>query len=803
MDTPFLLFPNLERETTREPIPDNLNGYAESPFLHVGKLNGKTAGSDQKAESFVSIMNELHDDEFNEQLEDLLNEVKDFQERYLSREQYMNNEHYTRQLTQTYYQPLVREVDAFLDTMAREGYEADSSAKTLDEVEESLLSYEFNTTDLTEVQEQFLGGLKKLAKKAVGAVGKIKKGIVKVGKVAANLALGPIFNRIKGVMKKFLMGMLQKGMHLIPAQYRGIAQTLAGKVLPPALRPVVPAPAPTVPNTAMAPTAAPDPDTTLDTAENIQDGMNAATAQLLMADNEVEWKTMEADLDNLLADHGDSAYDPSAGARETFVTALGELEDGESPAPAVENFVAAVTTALKFAMPLVGRERLKGWAVSLISKLIGPLVGKQNATALSRLLVDKGFTMLNLETGGTASAGGAVAEVVENTLRQIPEFPQYVLEDRQLFERYVVNAFEQSAAAYLPDLLPEQAYQAQPALRESNEHSVMWKNEESEEPDGNKILSEVIDTELTPYTAAEIRTFGGIPLSVFLRDKLGINVTTTIPVRVHLFESAPRRDLYQIAQKAKGVRGLGSGARSAWMQLHPLTSVAAGLLMREPGLGCKKKQCLQQRKSGRGHRYYYLEIDGARPQYFQPLTGKQVLRRHTQLRALLNFPASEAALTLYLSEHDAQAIAACLRKKNQPEAAHIMLMMALRNGLKHLFSYGKSDYLRVVHPKVIPGSRSGGAADQVPPVILQAFSNAATDWAGKGLITFLREQAAQFISAAEDHADGVSLRIAFIQPPDMEVLKEAFAGNLAGLREQLFSSQPSQTVIHASAGYQH
>ncbi|WP_119079213.1 hypothetical protein [Chitinophaga alhagiae] len=802
MDTPFLLFPNLERETTREPIPGNLNGQAESPFLHVGRLHGKTAGGDQKAESFVTIMNELHDDEFNEQLEDLLNEAKDFQERYLSREQYMNNEHYTRQLTQNYYQPLVREVDAFLDGMAREGYEADTSAKTLDEVEEYLTSYEFDATDLTAVQEHFLGGLKKLAKKAVGAVGKIKKGIVKVGKIAANLALGPIFNRIKGVMKKFLMGMLQKGMHLIPAQYRGIAQTLAGKILPPALRPVIPAPAPTVPNTAMTPLATADADTMLDAAEEIQDGMNAATAQFLMADSEMEWKTMEAELDYLLADRGDTAYEPAANARETFVTELGELEDGESPAPAVENFVAAVTTALRFAMPLVGRERLKGWAVSLISKLIGPLVGKENSQALSRLLVDKGFAMLNLETGGATDANGAVAEVVENTLRQIPEFPQYVLEDRQLFERYVVNAFEQSAAAYLPDLLPEQAYQAQPALRESNEHSVMWKNEQ-EEPDGNKILSEVIDTELTPYTASEIRTFGGIPLSVFLRDKLGINITSTIPVRVHLFESAPRRNLYQIAQKAKGVRGLGSGARSAWMQLHPLTSVAAGLLMREPGLGCKKKQCLQQRKSGRGHRYYYLEIDGARPQYFQPLAGQQVLRRHTQLRALLNFPASEAALTLFLSEHDAQAIAACLRKKNQPEAAHIMLMMALRNGLKHLFSYGQSDYLRIVHPQVMPGSRSGSAADKVPPVILRAFSDALTDWAGKSLITFLRGQGEQFISAAEDHADGVSLRIAFIQPPDMEVLKNAFAGNLSGLREQLFSNQPSQTVIHASAGYQH
>ncbi|RPE14216.1 hypothetical protein EGT74_12140 [Chitinophaga lutea] len=795
MDTPFLLFPNLERETPPEKLPAEPESYTESPFRVVGKLNGRQTGTDRKAESFVSVMNELHDDEFNEQLEDLLNEVKDFQERYISRERYMNNEHYTRQLTQNYYKPLVREVDEFLDTMSQQGYEADTSAKDIGEIESFLDEYEFNTADLTEVQEQFLGGLKKLAKKAVGAVGKIKKGIVKVGKFAANLALGPIFNRIKGVMKKFLAGILQKGTNLLPEKYRGIAQTLAGKILPPSLQPAV-----NIPAAAQAPA---EQDSTRDAAENIQDGLNAATAQLLMADNETEWKSLEMELDRVLETGDDNAYEATDNAKDNFVTALNELEDGESPAPAVEEFVTAVTTALKFAVPLVGRERLKGWAVSLVSKLIAPLAGKENSQALSRLLVDKGFAMLNLEAAANTSANTAVAEVVENTIRQIPEFPQYVLEDRQLFERYIVNAFEQSAAAYLPDLLPEQAYNAKPELRESNERSVMWKNEEAEEDGGNKVLSEVIDTEINPYIANEIKTFGGIPLAVFLRDRMGIQVNSTIPVRVHLFESSPRHDLYQIAKKARGVRGLGSGARSAWMQLHPFTSIAAGLLMREPGLGCRKSQCLQKQKSGRGHRYYYLEIDGARPQYFQPLNGRQVLRRHTHLKAQLNFPASHAALTLYLGEHDAQAIAACLRKKNQPEAAQIMLMMAFREGMKHIFSYGKSDYLRIIHPKVLPGNRSGMAIDNVPPVIIRAFGEAVTAWAGKAFIGFLREQAEQFVKAAEDHADGVSLRISFSNPPDMAVLNDAFAGNFSGVKENLFADQPSETVIHASAGYQY
>jgi hypothetical protein len=521
----------------------------------------------------------------------------------------------------------------------------------------------------------------------------------------------------------------------------------------------------------------------------------------------MEWQLMEAELDQALEEMPEDTNEMLSGARQRFVQQLNELEDGDNPAPAVEQFAPIVTTALKFALPLIGRERVKGWLTSLISKLIGPFVGKNNSQMLSRLMVDKGFTMLNLETAEGNAGTTAVAEVVENTIRQVPEFPSYVLQDRQLFERYIVQAFERSAAAYLPDVLPEKAYNDQPELRESNERSVVWKNEtpsaEEAEP-SHKVLNEVIETELTPFIANEIKTFGGIPLSVFLRDKLGITVNTSIPVKVHLFESSARNDLFQIAKKAKRTRGLGNASRSAWMQLHPLTSVAAGLLMREPGLGCRKgrENCLGKRKSAQGHRYYYLEIDGARPQYFQPAKGKQVLRKHTSLKAHLNFVTSEIAMQLYLSESDGQAVAACLRKKNQSEAAQIMVMMAFKEGIKNIFSYGKSDYLKIVHQHIIPGNRSGMAIDKVPPVITRAFSNALVNWTGKAMISFLRDNADKLIQAAEDNADGLSLRITFSNPPDFDVMKEILSGNYSVVKEDLFNDQPKENSIHASAGHQ-
>lgn len=806
MESPFLHFPNLETapEKAVAAQPSRNGHYSESPFLTASKLNGKQQHYDKRAEEFVAVMDELYDEEFNEYTEDLLNEMQDIRTRHTTSEGYMSQEHYTNQLVQQYYQPFFHEVNTLFDNLVQLGHEVDDNRKSVPDIENFLSNYETSGRDLSDVQEQWLGKLGKWVKKGVKKLASVaKKGV----SLVAKYGFGWILNKLKKIVLPFLKSFLQKGINLLPAQYRNMATSLAAKFLPQAS--VAQSPTPATGATLQDP-AIPDvpADSTTDVAENVQDGMNAATAQLLTTTNEIEWELTEAELNSIGEGVEEDTSSMLSAARQQFITQLENMEEGENPEPVVEQFLPAITTALKLAMPLVGgRNSIINWTAPLMAKLIAPVTGKANATALSRLMIDKGMRMLNLETPEEDSATGtkAVAETVENTIRQIPEFPPYVLQDRQLFERYVVNAFERSAAAYLPDILPEKIYNEQPDLRESNERAVVWKNDQEtseEDPTGPKILNEVIETELNPFIAQQIKTFGGIPLSVFLRDRLGVQVNRTLPVRVHLFESSAGNDLCQIAKKAKRTRGLGSGARSAWMQLHPLTSVAAGLLMKEPGLGCKKSQekCLSKRKASKGHRFYYLEIDGARPQFFQMLNGKQVLRRNTCLKARLNFPANEIRMNLYLSESDAQAIAVSLRKK-QPETAHVLLMMALRDGIKNVFSYGKYDSLKIIHTQVIPGSRSGMAIDRVPPVVTEAFTKALSNWAGKKLIDFLREQATQFVQAAEDHADGVTLQVTLLSPPDLTVIRNILSGDLSEVKESLFSGQPAELLIQANAGY--
>jgi hypothetical protein len=293
----------------------------------------------------------------------------------------------------------------------------------------------------------------------------VKKGVATVGKVASKLGLKFLFDRLKKVAQHFLMGILNKGLNLLPERYRAMARGLAGKMLP--QKPTAPAAA----ADATQPAA--------DAAESIQQEMNAAVAYLLTSDNEQEWQRLERELETPdLLPAAEQAPDISR-ARQDFINQLSELEESADVQPPVEQFVQAVLLGVKLALPIVGRQRVINWLTSLIAKLIEKFIGKSNAQTLAKHMVETGFRMLNLEAApeeSTQLGSSAVAATVEETVSQLEHFPDYVFEDRQLFERYVVEAFEQAAAANLPDVLNESVYQQFPALRESNRRRLVWKH---------------------------------------------------------------------------------------------------------------------------------------------------------------------------------------------------------------------------------------------------------------------------------------------------------------------------------------
>jgi hypothetical protein len=793
MNSPFLHFNSLEQETQKDTDMFPAETMQESPFLINLRLDGERLSSDPRAEQFTQIMDELYDSEFENAIEDLLSEADDLKESNSGNGEYITNEYARRNGVYEYYAPLNKEMDHFFNQLISKGEQVDNRQGTLEELETFIDQYSHEGNSMTDIQENLFGGFKKWVGKVAGAM---KKGVSTVGRLASKFGFGFLFGKIKKIAVKFLKGFLEKAISKLPAQYQGLAQDLSRKILPQSM--------------STAPAAAVQQDNPPSASEPIeaaQQEMNAAVAHLLTANNEMEWGVVERELDNANTLNEGPSVDIDA-ARQNFIQQLNELQDEADAQPQVEQFLPVVLTGLKFVLPIVGRQRVINWLSSIIAKLIQRFIGRENAKALSSQMVEKGFKLLNLETAPeeeTQLGATAVAATVEETVRQLENFPPYVFEDRPAFERYVVDAFEQAAAANMPDVLNESVYKKHPSLRESNRlKNLVWRlivkyHGKHRHHHKVKKLNEVIETELTPYIAEEVRTFGGTSLTTFLRDRMGITVNDCIPVKVHLFEGLPDTRLYQLAKYAEGIPSMGTSDRSAWMQFHPFTSIAAGLLTGEPGLGCRSENCLHKSMNASGHRYYYLEILGARPQFFAPDGKRPILRGITSLRIKFDFLSNEIGVNQYLSEADAQAVAISLRK-NQPETAHLLLMMAIEEGLKNTFFYRQYSCIKIVHPNVIPGKRSGLAMDLVPPVVVNGLKEAMKNWVGQSLLSYLRNQAAQFVQAAEDYADGVTLSATLLSPPNFPVLRQMLSGTSAALTEALFAKAPADVLITAKPG---
>ena len=80
--------------------------------------------------------------------------------------------------------------------------------------------------------------------------------------------------------------------------------------------------------------------------------------------------------------------------------------------------------------------------------------------------------------------------------------------------------------------------------------------------------SRVFNVVIHPAAARAITTFGGRPLSAFLRD--GSAGTGPVRARVHLYQAVPGSTFARIARAERGVPGLGYGGRG-----HPLAPAPA------------------------------------------------------------------------------------------------------------------------------------------------------------------------------------------------------------------------------------
>jgi len=788
--SPFLDVRSFSTEDENQSVVSSETSFSSfSPFL--SRYESEEGGFvDPEAEEYAAFLNELYDTEFDEALSALVSEATAIYETQFPYEQESPTAvgYQAERLLTQHFAPLVAEVESRLEALAKELSQRDPNMLTEDEIETIVDRFQ-PSGDLAPNFEDFFGkiwkGVKKVAKKAVGLA---KKGI----SLAAKIGLGPVLNKLKALIKPLLKRVIQYAIGRLPMPLQPVARKLAQKL-------------PFLKESEEEFGISPEIFAASGVA-SIQHEFNQQVATLLFAPTETE---QDLEVAHIEAERQGSETYPLMEmdqARDQLVERLQQMKEGEDPSPHVENFIPAILPALKLGIRLIGRKRVVNFLAGLLGKLISRFVGPQYATPLSSAVVDAGLRLLQLEATQEEAnrvAAAQVAAVVEETVQRIAAAPEYVLEDMELLEGFALEAFEQAAAGNLPPILPEGTYRQRPDLAENRRLGGIWMMM----PFGRrkrrrfKKFSRTIPVRMHPHKVAGLETFESMTLGEVLEEQLGIASGEDFDAVVHLYEAIPGTRLSDITRQDEASNR--SGEVPGFHQLHPLTREAAGVLLGTPEAGrdLAPHQTFDPHSVIPGQRFYLLEAPGKRPLTVPGPAGRTQVRRASRLKAILDFPQNEIRLYLFLSEVRAQEIAVKLRQRGHIGVIVGRLQRFLDRGLRTALS-GSFGRLKIIHEAVTP-DKWLGALQRLPSFVAQVLHNRLTQWATKGLADHLRTRSEEFIKAAEDAADGVTLIITLSSPPGFTQLRQALKGKGLSLSGLKLSGKDPAVKIKAVLGYAH
>jgi hypothetical protein len=777
-------------EVVEEQMPYAHTYPVESPFRSVYELASADGMVDPEAEEALEFLDELFDEEFDEALFELVHEAADlYEDRFES--EYgdpLTQKIQAMRVLEQHFAPLIQEAETLLEAMADEMGNLQPSLLNESDIDAFVNQYKPQSA-LTPAFEHFLG---RFAKKAAAFA---KKGLKTLGA----LGLKPILKKIGQLIRPMLKRVLAAGINKLPVALRPHAEQLAQRLFKQGATKA----APTAPSGIEAAPAGTE-DATPDISD-IQSEFDAQIAHLLFAKESTEQ-------DLALAEYIRSAqqplvHDPLSDldrARSQFIQRLGELQEGEDPAPLVEDFIPALLPVLKVGIKLIGRAKIVKHLAKLLAKLIQKFVGPQYAPALSQAIVDAGLRLINLEAtpeDERLAARSAVAATVEETVRQVAALPEYILENQELLEGFVLEAFEQAAASNLPPVLPERVYELRPELRETSGMKATWVLQPLRSRKKHyKKCTRVYETMITPHIAQTVRIFCDIPLAEFLHDRLGIVPGRPIKARVHLYEAIPGTRLSQICKAEQSVPGLGTP--SAWNDLHPLTPEAAGMITGQPGLGRETppQYLNHQPTTAVGQRLYYLEIAEARPQAVPTPGGAPKPRRMRQVHVRLDFPRDQIHINVFLSESVAQAIAADLRGRAIAKAIS-RVRSVLDSRLRTIVSGKHRSHLKIIHGTVSPHESRGRKLRFLPSIMRETLRTRLVEWIGQSLSAYLQQKPQDFIAATENPADGVTLKIMLANPPGFSTLRKALRGEAVNPQEMQTATGTPNVTLQVTPGF--
>jgi hypothetical protein len=292
-----------------------------------------------------------------------------------------------------------------------------------------------------------------------------------------------------------------------------------------------------------------------------------------------------------------------------------------------------------------------------------------------------------------------------------------------------------------------------------------------------KKYTHVFDVEITPQMAASLRTTGGATIAAFLRDHL--RVTPPVRARVHLYQATWGTTFARIARLERGVPGLGRATRASRL-FHPLTVSAAGMLLHEPKLGrnVAGRFVSTHHRIAVGQRFYYLEIAGVRPVHV--IDGSRVrvgTRRSSEVNVTLDFPKDEFRVFTYLSEADAQNIAGKLRRRDVT-AVLVAAKRIYAAGVETALGGDIHRHVKILTEALPQEQFFGQVLKRLATHVKTHLIQKVVEWVGRGVADYAQARAAEFIAAADDPADGVTLVVTIANPPGAPLVRKLLRGDV-------------------------
>ncbi|GAB4099274.1 hypothetical protein [Sinomonas halotolerans] len=792
--------PFSEALTGAEPVGSvGLLPWTESltPFAERAGAGGPAGGADAL---YAEALEGFRDEAFAEAVADLVAETAEaVDERFEGEAPGYGTER--ERIGDAHLAPLGLEAERYLGRLEERLSLTDAASLSEEQFDALLDGMDTAGEVLTPAGEEFLGSLVRKAKKAVKFVAKAARKVA--GTVAGPLLRG-VLARLKGLVRPLLQRVLSFAIGRLPAPLQPAARALASRIRFEAESLAeseweaeweAEASADTA-GLALAPALPTDPELLAESfdavaAEALAEAAGAASAgQAAVRDLALgEEPEAFAGQEGLRPDEG-RELEALAAARAELIDRIAAAGEDEDLAPAVEEFVPALLAALRVGIRLVGRPRVVGFLAKYVAQLIGRWTGPQLAGPLSNAVVDAGLRLLQLESPSEESeweaAPTVLAATVEDTVRRLAEAEDYTLDNEDLLQLAVAEAFEQAVATNFPSALVRPGLQQAPTLG----GSFITRRARSAHP--FRRYTRIPEVEVTPQVAEAVRTFGGATLAAALRSA---GFQLPLRARVHIYEAVTGTTLPRIAARDRGPARSGGGPRRAWRRMHPLTPQAAGLLLREPRLGVAAPAAFLQSRGrvAAGQRFYVLEPLGAAAAA-RPLAGAAA--RPSQPRVVVDLPQARIDVVVHLADADAQGIAAAVRQGAGTPA----LLQALSRAFRGL-DFSRPGRGVVLRREAVEGEElsPAGIVGQVAPSVLGALRRRVRQWYLAQLAQWARTRAEEFARAAAQ-GRGVTVRVELTAVPGLALVHDAVNGRLgvSGLRKAMdgsaFSGAPQARV---------